>query len=264
MIPPSLPDLSGKTILVTGASKGIGAATVAALGAAGAHVIAHYGSDEAGARTATAAIPESHVLHLGADLADLDQVEALWDAALAWAQKTTGRIDVLVNNAAVMDFSGGIDAPLEVWDRVWAQALRVNVEAPARLMRRAVQHWLASGGGSLITLSSWAAQRGVTNPATLAYGASKAAVRSATQSVARAYAKDGILAYIIAPGVVRTRLSEQFAATQGGEDKISATLATGEWVTPDELARLVAFLASGAVPQLSGATLDVNGASYIR
>lgn len=257
---PNQPDLRGKVILLTGASKGIGAATARILGAAGAHLVAHYGSDRAGAEAATAAVPDDRKLLVAADLADLDQVEALWDAAIAWH----GRVDVLVNNAAVMDFSGGIDAPLDVWDRVWAEALRVNVEAPARLVRRAVQHYLAGGGGSIISISSWAAQRGVTNPATMAYGASKAAVRAMTQSVARAYARDGILAYIVSPGVVRTRLSEQFAATQGGEDKISATLASGEWVSPDELGELIAFLATGAVPQLSGATLDVNGASYIR
>lgn len=253
-------DLSGKTILLTGASKGIGAATAAILGAAGAHLVAHYGSDRAGVEAATAAIPPERTLLVQADLADLDAVERLWSTALAWR----GRIDVLVNNAAIMDFSGGFDAPLEVWDRVWEQALDVNVKAPARLMRNAVNHFLETGGGSIITISSWAAQRGVTNPATIAYGASKAAVRSATQSIARAYARDNILAYIVTPGVVRTRLSEQFAATQGGEDKISATLASGEWVSPEELGRLVAFLASGAVPQMSGATIDVNGASYVR
>jgi NAD(P)-dependent dehydrogenase (short-subunit alcohol dehydrogenase family) len=140
----------------------------------------------------------------------------------------------------------------------------VNVKAPARLMRNAVNHYLEVGGGAIITISSWAAQRGVTNPATIAYGASKAAVRSATQSIARAYARDNILAYIVTPGVVRTRLSEQFAATQGGEEQISATLANGKWVSPAELGNLVAFLASGAVPQMSGATIDVNGASYVR
>lgn len=257
---PNQPDLCGKVILLTGASKGIGAATARILGAAGAHVIAHYGSDPNGAEAATAAIASDRKLLIKADLADLDQVEALWDAAVAWQ----GRIDVLVNNAAVMDFSGGIDAPLAVWDDVWAQALRINVEAPARLVRRAIQHFLTQGGGTIISLSSWAAQRGVTNPATMAYGASKAAIRAMTQSVARAYARDKILAYIVSPGVVRTRLSEQFAATQGGEDKISATLASGEWVSPDELGGLIAFLATGDVPQLSGATLDVNGATYIR
>jgi NAD(P)-dependent dehydrogenase (short-subunit alcohol dehydrogenase family) len=131
-------------------------------------------------------------------------------------------------------------------------------------MRNAVNHYLEVGGGAIITISSWAAQRGVTNPATIAYGASKAAVRSVTQSIARAYARDNILAYIVTPGVVRTRLSEQFAATQGGEEQISATLANGKWVSPAELGNLVAFLASGAVPQMSGATIDVNGASYVR
>lgn len=253
-------DLSGKTILLTGASKGIGAATAAILGDAGAHVVAHYGSDREGAEAATAAIPAERLLLVQADLADLDAVERLWTEALAWR----GRIDVLVNNAAVMDFTGSFSAPLETWDRVWDQALDVNVKAPARLMRNAVNHYLEVGGGTIITISSWAAQRGVTNPATIAYGASKAAVRSATQSIARAYARDNILAYIVTPGVVRTRLSEQFAATQGGEEKISATLANGKWVSPAELGNLVAFLASGAVPQMSGATIDVNGASYVR
>jgi NAD(P)-dependent dehydrogenase (short-subunit alcohol dehydrogenase family) len=253
-------DLSGKTILLTGASKGIGAATAAILGDAGAHVVAHYGSDREGAEAATAAIPAERLLLVQADLADLDAVERLWTEALAWR----GRIDVLVNNAAVMDFTGSFSAPLETWDRVWDQALDVNVKAPARLMRNAVNHYLEVGGGAIITISSWAAQRGVTNPATIAYGASKAAVRSATQSIARAYARDNILAYIVTPGVVRTRLSEQFAATQGGEEKISATLANGKWVSPAELGNLVAFLASGAVPQMSGATIDVNGASYVR
>jgi NAD(P)-dependent dehydrogenase (short-subunit alcohol dehydrogenase family) len=184
----------------------------------------------------------------------------LWDEALAWR----GRIDVLVNNAAVMPFDGGFDAADEAFEGAWDRALEVNVRGPARLIRAAVRHFLAHGGGDIISLSSWAAQRGVTNPATIAYGASKAAVRSLTQSVARTYARHGIRAYIVAPGVVRTRLSETFAETQGGADKVSATLASGEWVEPAEVARIVAFLASGAAPQLSGATLDVNGASYIR
>jgi NAD(P)-dependent dehydrogenase (short-subunit alcohol dehydrogenase family) len=131
-------------------------------------------------------------------------------------------------------------------------------------MRQAVKHFLARGGGSIITISSWAAQRGVTNPDTIAYGASKAAIRAATQTIARAYAARGLLAYVIAPGVVRTRLSQQFAQTQGGEAVISAGLASGRWVEPEEIAETVLFLASGVAPQLSGATLDMNGASYIR
>ena len=253
-------DLSGKTVLLTGASKGIGAATARILIESGAQLIAHYGGDRAGAEQATVAAEAGQCLLVQADLELSGDVDRLWQAALAWR----GRIDVLVNNAALMPFDGGFDAPIEDWERAWEACHRVNVLAPARLMRSAVGHYQGAGGGAIIAISSWAAQRGVTNPATIAYGASKAAIRAATQSVARCYARDGIQAYVIAPGVVRTRLSEEFAATQGGEDKVSATLASGEWVTPDEVGRLVAFLASGAVPQLSGATLDVNGASYIR
>ena len=142
--------------------------------------------------------------------------------------------------------------------------MRVNVLAPARLLRQAVNQFVPRGRGTIITVSSWSAHRGSTDPATIAYGASKAAIKAATQTVARAYAAQGICAYVVAPGVVRTRMSEQFAEGQGGEHAVSAGLATGTWIDPDEVAQLVTFLASGTVPQLSGATLDMNGASYVR
>ncbi|MBA4800847.1 MAG: SDR family oxidoreductase [Euryhalocaulis sp.] len=253
-------DLKNKTILVTGASKGIGRAIVERLGQSGAYVIAHYGSDRAGAEEATSDIPDERKLLVSADLNDLDSVEALWDEAERWR----GKVDIFVNNAATMMWNGGFDAPLEDWDKVWRDTLNINVLGPVRLLRRAVRHYRETGGGVIITLSSWAAQRGVGNPDTIAYGASKAAVAAATQSIARAYAKENILAYIIAPGVVRTRLSEDFARSQGGEEKVTQSLAMGEWVSPAELANLVNFLSTGEVRQLSGATLDVNGASYIR
>jgi NAD(P)-dependent dehydrogenase (short-subunit alcohol dehydrogenase family) len=253
-------DLTGKTILVTGASKGIGAAIVEALGAADAHVVAHFGGDRSGAEAATAKIPGDRVRLIGADLADTAAVDRLWRDAVAWR----GRIDVLVNNAAVMRLEGGIEDSEAVWDRVWAEALQVNVLAPARLMRHAVRHYVEREGGILITLSSWAAQRGPGNPALIAYAASKGAVLSATKAIARNYAKKNILAYGVTPGVVRTRLSEQASAATGGEAAVTATLAMGEWVPPSDLASLMVFLASGACRHLSGATLDVNGATYIR
>jgi NAD(P)-dependent dehydrogenase (short-subunit alcohol dehydrogenase family) len=252
--------LENKTVLVTGASKGIGAAIATALGVAGAHVIAHYGRDRAGAEQALADVPAARKHFVQADLHDLVATEAMWDAAQAWR----GNIDVYVNNAAIMLWNGGFQADNATWDAVWEDTLAVNVLAPARLIRRAVRHFLEQRGGVLVTISSWAAQRGVTNPDTIAYAASKAAVRSMTQTVARAHARDGLLAYIVAPGVVRTQMSKAFAATQDGEDKITAMLAMGEWVPPEDIGNLVAFLASGTARHLSGATLDVNGATYIR
>ena len=253
-------DLSGKTILVTGASKGIGAEIVRTLGDAGAHVIAHYRSDRSGVSNACRGIDNARKLLVQADFSRLDDVEALWDAASSWRD----RVDVVINNAAVMLWEGGFSEPLASWDETWQRTLHINVLAPARLIRRAVAHFTERGGGIIVTISSWTAQKGVTNPDNIAYGASKAAIHNATQTVARAYARKGVLAYVVAPGVVRTRLSEQFAATQGGESAITESLAMKEWVPPGEIAELAACLASGQLRHLSGATLDVNGASYIR
>jgi NAD(P)-dependent dehydrogenase (short-subunit alcohol dehydrogenase family) len=255
-----MPDLAGKTILLTGASKGIGAATAKILGAAGANLVAHYLQDRAGAEASTANIAKDRKLLLAADLAKPAEVDDLWRRATEWRDG----IDVLVNNAATMAWTGGIDDDDGTWERVWAETLRVNVIGPARLMRNAVRHFRPRRSGTIITISSWVAQRGTTNPRTIAYAASKAAIKAATQTIARGYAKEGVLAYIIAPGVVRTRMSESFAATQGGEEAVTAGLAMGEWVPPEDVGHLVAFLAAGKSRHLTGATLDVNGATYVR
>lgn len=252
-------DLTGRTVLLTGASKGIGAAAARALGDAGAHVIAHYNSDQAGALAATDEIPDDRKLLLQAELADPGAVRELWARAVDWR----GGIDVLVNNAAML-----VESPLEGsdddWDRVWAQTYAVNVLGPMSLTRAATRHFRGRGGGVLITMSSWAAQRGSGNPHLIAYAASKAAVKAATQTIARAHAAEGVLAYVVAPGMVRTQMSVVAAARTGGEAVASAGLAMGEWVPPEEVAELIAFLATGRCRHLSGATLDVNGASYIR
>jgi NAD(P)-dependent dehydrogenase (short-subunit alcohol dehydrogenase family) len=252
--------LTGKCVLVTGASKGIGAEIAREMGEAGAHVIAHFGSDREGAEASVANVEAERKKLISADFSDLQAVEALWDAAVAWR----GRVDVLVNNAAIMLWRGGIEEDIPRWDEVWERTLSINVLAPARLLRRSVRHFLEHDGGTIITVSSWTAQKGVSNPENIAYGASKAAIHNATQSIARAYAGRGVLAYLIAPGVVATRLSERFAETIGGVDKVTEGLAMKEWVPPSDIAHTAVFLATGTVRHLSGATLDINGASYIR
>jgi NAD(P)-dependent dehydrogenase (short-subunit alcohol dehydrogenase family) len=253
-------DLSDKTVLVTGASKGIGAESVRSLGRAGARVVAHYSADKAGAEAAVADIDPGRCCLVQADFNNLAEAERAWDEAWDWA----GGIDVFVNNAAMMVWNGGFDVDVDSWDEAWEQTLQVNVLAPARLLRRAVRGFLENGGGIIVTISSWAAQKGVTNPDTIAYGASKAAIHNTTQTIARAFAARGILAYVVAPGIVDTRLSRQFAETQGGAEAVSAALAMKEWVPPEEIGELVTFLATGRVRHLTGATLDINGASYIR
>lgn len=252
--------LAGKTVLLTGASKGIGAETAKVLLDMGANLIAHYGSDRAGVDAAVAGADSGRVLLVQADLARLGEARRLWKEAVAWR----GRVDVLVNNAAIFLNAGGIEEDEAEWDEVWEKTLQVNVRAPADLMRGAVHHYKANGGGIIITVVSWNAQRGSSSPKTIAYAASKGAIKAATQTIARTYADQNILAYIIAPGVVKTRMSEESATVLGGVEKLTASLAMGEWVPPQEIGALIGFLATGTCRHMTGTTIDFNGASYIR
>ncbi len=252
--------LTGKTILLTGASKGIGAATAKTLLDLGANLVAHYGSDRAGMEKTLEGMDPARYHLLQADLGDPAAARRLWADAVAWK----GRIDVLVNNAAIFLNAGGIEEDEAEWDDVWSKTMQVNVRAPADLMRGAVHHFRDHGGGIIVTVVSWAAQRGSSSPKTIAYAASKGALKAATQTIARAYADKNILAYIIAPGVVQTRMSEEAAAVLGGVEKFTSTLAMGEWIPPQEIGSLIGFLSSGACRHMTGATIDFNGASYVR
>ncbi|MBN7786534.1 SDR family oxidoreductase [Ponticoccus gilvus] len=252
--------LNGKTVLVTGASKGIGQQIAREVAAQGARVVAHYGGDRAGAEAALSGVPEDRAILLQGDLATPGGAEAMFAEAVA----LTGGLDGVVNNAAVMHFAGGIEDPSEEWDRVWAETFQVNVFSASILLRETVKHFRARGGGEIVGISSWAAQKGVTNPRTIGYAASKAAFKAALQTVATGYARDGIRTYIIAPGVVDTKMSRDFAESQGGQHVVEGRLTMGEFVPPSDIAALAAFCLSGRCRHLSGATLDVNGASYIR
>lgn len=252
-------DLTGRTILVTGSSRGIGAAIVAELGRAGANVVAHYGRHHAGAEAATRDIPDERRLLVSLDLTAPGAIGDLWSQA----DDRWGGIDVLVNNAGVMP-EASVAADDDTWEAAWSQVWAVNVRAPVDLMRRAVQSFVGRGAGSIITMSSWVAQRGSANPGAIAYSASKAALAAATKTIARAHAADGVLAYCIAPGAVDTDMTWQAAEALGGREAVLDSLALGEAVPPAEIARLVAFLASGAARHLSGSTIDINGATYVR
>jgi NAD(P)-dependent dehydrogenase (short-subunit alcohol dehydrogenase family) len=167
--------LAGKTVLVTGASKGIGAAIARKLGAEGATVIAHCNTDLAGARAALADVPPERRHVLAADQGDPPAMDRLWEQALVIAP----RIDCVVLNAAIFLNAGGIEDGLEAWEHAWQTQWRVNVASPTRLMKHAVNHFVAQGGGVLVTMSSWAGQRGAGSQATIAYAATKAAVTPA-------------------------------------------------------------------------------------
>ncbi|PZT71177.1 SDR family NAD(P)-dependent oxidoreductase [Streptomyces sp. SW4] len=241
--------LAGKTVLVTGASRGIGRATALAAHREGAHVVAHWMRDRQAA-------DELHEL-LGdrghpvrADLRRPEETDALWHQALAWR----GHIDVLVNNAGAW-----LSSPLAdrvAWDRGWAENLALHLTGPADLSRNAVLHFREHGGGIIVSVSSRSAHRG-DDADHLAYGAAKAGLLALTKGIARGYGAEGVLAYAVTPGWVATDLTASGAADTSG-------VPLGEMTPPQDVAEMITFLASGRSRHATGATIDITGADYVR
>jgi NAD(P)-dependent dehydrogenase (short-subunit alcohol dehydrogenase family) len=146
------------------------------------------------------------------------------------------------------------------WHASWAEVLQVNLLALADICRAAVAAFAARGGGSLINIASRAGYRGDDGEHT-AYAASKGAVLALSKTLARAYGKDGVLAYALAPGWIDTRMAPLNAA---GLAAASNEIPIGRMATADEVAAMCAFLASGACASATGACIDINGASYVR
>ncbi len=251
-------ELNGRVVLLTGSSGGIGSVTAELMLERGAHVIAHYGHNRQGAEAACARAPQRALL-VQADLEQPEQARELWRTALAWRE----RVDVIVANAAVA-VNLPFDSDDATWDAGWERTLNTNVIAPANLIRAALPHFIERRHGVLISISSWAAQRGSALPQHTAYAASKAAIHNLTQSIARNHTADGVLAYVVAPGIVGTPMAEISAVARGGIDVVNAMLPLGEMVPPVEVADLIAQLATGSMRHLTGATIDVNGAANIR
>lgn len=249
--------LEGKVILVTGGSRGIGAAIVGAAVKEGAKTILHYGRAKAAADALVDSCPAGQCLAISADLNLRGAAEELWRSAVAWQ----GRVDILVNNAGIY-VADGADAATETWDRAWDDTLQVNLRATADLCRLAIRDFKKQGGGSIINIASRAAFRG-DGPEFMAYAASKGAMISLTRTIARGHAGDGVLCYAVAPGWVRTDMAEDFIRTQG-EAAAVRDIPMGAMAPPEEVANIVVFLASGKARHATGATFDINGASYVR
>lgn len=249
--------LSGKTILVTGGSRGIGEAIVRAVAAAGANVLLHYGKSRAPAETIQNAIGRDSCRLIQADLGEVEAASNLWHRATALAP----RIDVLVNNAGIFT-PAPIDAPSEAWRGIWAHVMQVNLHAPAELCKLAIPHFRAHGGGKIINVASRAAQRGDA-PDQWPYAASKGALVAMTKTIARGYAGDNILAFAIAPGFTETDMAYA-GLDEAGISRVLAEIPLGSMANPKECGALAAFLCSDVVRHLTGATFDINGASYVR
>lgn len=223
-------------ILLTGGTRGIGAAIAARLSD---HNVFATGSADG-------------------DLADPATPAKLWEAAL---DRFGGRVDVLVNNAGIFEATP-LDVPDTDWSAGWARTMQVNLTASAELCRFAVRHFLTTGGGRIVNIASRAAYRG-DSPAHWHYAASKAGMVAMTKTIARAYAAQGVYAFAICPGFTMTGMAEDYLARRGG-DKLLADIPLGKVADPEEVAEIAAFCALTAPPSMTGAVLDVNGASYVR
>ncbi len=231
-------------ILLTGASRGIGAAARTALAAAGHHVIGQSTKGGDGL--------------IACDFARPRAADALWDAALA---ASGGRIDVLVNNAGVFE-AVDIDDSDTAFADAWARSIAINLQSAADLCRHAVRHFRGAGGGRIINVASRAGHRG-DSPLHWHYAAAKGGMIAMTKSIARGYGIDNILAFSVAPGFTMTGMAEDYLASRGG-DKLLADIPLGRVAGADEVAETIRWLATDAPPSLTGATLDINGASYVR
>ncbi len=250
-------DLNGKVVLVTGGSRGIGAAIVRAITGAGGEVVLHYGRSRDRAEALADEVGAGRCRILAADRDDGAAIPGLWREAVAWK----GRVDVLVNNAGIY-VAAGVDADFDVWAEVWARTLRVNLVAAAHLCREAVRHFRERGGGAIVNVASRAAFRGDA-PDYTHYAASKAGMVALTRTIARGFGAENITAFVVAPGFVRTEMAEDYFRDHG-EAPVVSEIPLGEVAEPEDVAGVVAFLASGLARHVTGATIDVNGASYVR
>ncbi len=250
-------DFSGKTVLITGGTRGIGRAIARAFAARKARVAVVFRSNEAAAQGCMAELEGDGHLRIRADVSDPAQAQR----AVAETVAAFGRLDVLVNNAGRIGHHPPATTDYESWQRDFREILSLNLVGAANMCHCAVQVMIPQGGGRIVNVSSRGAFRG--EPDMPAYGASKAGLNSLSQSLAVALAPHRIFVGVVAPGFVQTELAAERLAGPSG-DAIRAQSPLGRVALPEEVASAVVFLACTGTEFTTGTIIDVNGASYLR
>lgn len=250
-------NFKNKKVLITGASRGVGAATARLFASFGANIALHYHQNRAKAEEVLHSLQgENHLLfqaNLGEKEAGVklvvDVIEAL------------GGVDILVNNAGIYEEHPQEETPLDVWMDVWERTIHINLMAPAHISYVASKYMVENGGGKIINITSRGAFRG--EPTATAYGAAKAGLNSMSQSMAKALGTKNVFVYAVAPGFIETDMV-QYLLDGEEADFFKNQSPLGRFSKPEEIAQTIAFLASEGTDYLTGGIIDVNGASYLR
>jgi NAD(P)-dependent dehydrogenase (short-subunit alcohol dehydrogenase family) len=248
-------DLYGKIILITGASRGIGLEICKQCLKAGAVVAAQYKENDILLNDLKKNYNEQLFIYRS-DLAISDQCNQLFNNVL----KELNRVDVLINNAGIF-LKAGLDEPNQQWLEKWHTTLDVNLTAVGLLCKLAITHFCTQKKGIIINISSRAAFRG-DDPDYFAYAASKGGLVALTRSIARGFGKQGITAFLVAPGFVRTDMAQSYFDVHG-EESVIDSIALNKLTEPADVAPMVVFLASGLAAHATGCTIDINAGSYV-
>jgi 3-oxoacyl-[acyl-carrier protein] reductase len=249
-------DFDGQGVLVTGGSRGIGRAIALQFAEGGARVAVHYASNVKAAQEVLDLLPGTGHVAIRADLG-----AGTARGLVAETLDKLGRIDVLVNNAGVYEAHPVLTTTAEEWETSWYRTIATNMIGPADLIHAAVPHMLEIGGGRIVNVTSRGAFRG--EPDHAAYGASKAALNSLSQSMAKALAPHNIYVTAVAPGFVETDMALPYLDGPDGA-AIKAQSPMARAASAEEIARVVVFLATPGAESTTGTIIDVNGASYLR
>lgn len=246
-----------KVVLITGASRGIGAATAKLFAESGAKVIVHYHKNEAAANNTLQQLKDNDHIIIKANIANPEEVEKLVSEAVV----KYGSIDILVNNAGVFQELDIEHLSYKEWQRSWEDTISTNLTGVANLSFLVAKTMVQSGGGKIINVSSRGAFRG--EPNAPAYGASKAGLNALGQSMAKAFAPHHIYVYTIAPGYVETDMS-MHAQDRTSIENIKAQSPMNRIAQPVEIAKAICLLAADGTEYMTGCIVDMNGASYLR